>query len=1032
MNLKVWFGPTIWTAAKAMFSKIDHSDMNQEHIVVVPDRFSLLAEKLLLEFSCGALFNVSVMGISRLARYLLEKQGVQVETLSAGQALLLTEQAISEVCADFQYFKKSNIRFCNEMYKIISQFKSCNIQPEDLTLTKGSASLIAKYHDLQLIFAAYERLLAEKLDANSLLTAVLEGETEEKFKNLHIYFAGFDSFTEKVFAVMQRLQQVTGSVHIALAKPISHANSFVYENDIFEKLISLSKAQGLEVEAEEPVCQMSNPQLHILSNLYAKPLQKIENTTYYESFVAEDISGEVGFLAKRIRYEVYQGAKYGQMQIACSDLQRYAGVIKKIFTQLEIPFYMDQSITAQETVLAHCLDSLLEVIVTGYSYESLLSLFASPLLQHEMQEAFHLLQQYKIFSKQRYKRYLAAASGQVNEFLSRIENAKTYADYCIALLSIMKDLQANLDELDAKLEEKQYYREKNMQMQMVDLIAETCQTIINARGDKQCSASEFRKTLQLLLSYSNLSSVPAYADAVMIGDATNSFFCESEYLFLLGGQALPQQVGDTGIISDDDIASIQIHKKIEPSIRMINRRNRFKLFNVCTLAKNHLIVCYLSINSEGKKVECPSYIEDLNMMFQTDSLPIHALYSLNGLNDELDMQKFLLSIGNKSMALSEQLPFLTVRNSGSYIASLQAILKTDLSSFLMQRDWIQVNSEQLYFPKNYTKVTQLETYFDCPFKHFVRYGLRLQENEKTNFDGRDIGNLCHYMAELFVNENPKSLGSIVEVEIDRFLDLHLESAILKLKLVEKLETATDKAVVIAYLRRQIKFMLSRICEEQKYSQFKPLFTEKVVQNVSLDLGDGRCLPLQGKIDRIDVCDNYFRILDYKTGQIQPILKDLYYGDKLQLFLYEGFAATELGLTAAGAFYVDCRWDYDKPDEKDTILKGLLRNEATLPPLFDHRLLSGPSEIVAISPKAGGGYKGAALAKCGLSVYESYAKNVATVGLQEMVSGYTEPKPDADSCTNCAYQGICLYDNKQGFRRKGRIGDSQFIEGGKDE
>ena len=61
---------------------------------------------------------------------------------------------------------------------------------------------------------------------------------------------------------------------------------------------------------------------------------------------------------------------------------------------------------------------------------------------------------------------------------------------------------------------------------------------------------------------------------------------------------------------------VLIIKKIEPTIRMINRRNRFRLFNLLTLAKDKLFLFYQALNEEGKKNELPTFAESYIIYFQ--------------------------------------------------------------------------------------------------------------------------------------------------------------------------------------------------------------------------------------------------------------------------------------------------------------------------------------------------------------------------------------------------------------------------------
>ena len=96
MSVKLYINSTTLESAKDMISTIDNSDFSIEHIVVVPDKFSLQMEKLLLSsLKQKAFFNVNVMGLTELSTTILSDENIDV--LSSGESLLLTQKSIENV-----------------------------------------------------------------------------------------------------------------------------------------------------------------------------------------------------------------------------------------------------------------------------------------------------------------------------------------------------------------------------------------------------------------------------------------------------------------------------------------------------------------------------------------------------------------------------------------------------------------------------------------------------------------------------------------------------------------------------------------------------------------------------------------------------------------------------------------------------------------------------------------------------------------------------------------------------------------------
>ena len=199
MKLKTYINSTIFEATKDMTSSIDNSDISIEHIVVVPDRFSLQMEKLLLQTIKKSLFNVRVMGLTSLAGDIFSRLHKKVDILSSAESLLLTQKAIENVKQNFIAFRKSGISFCYEINKLLSQLKSCEILPDDLNI-KAEGLSGAKYNDIMLIYKEYQKLLNGKLDANERLSLLIdEGKKSDILNNTKFYFAQFLGFVLEHF-----------------------------------------------------------------------------------------------------------------------------------------------------------------------------------------------------------------------------------------------------------------------------------------------------------------------------------------------------------------------------------------------------------------------------------------------------------------------------------------------------------------------------------------------------------------------------------------------------------------------------------------------------------------------------------------------------------------------------------------------------------------------------------------------------------------------------------------------------------------
>lgn len=970
MKLKIYQNVTIFDAVKDMIGAIDHSDFSIEHIVLVPDRFSLICEKMLLEIMPSkALFNVRVVSLTKFSLELLERFGIKIKKenlLSSGETLLLTQKAIENVKNQFKTFKKNRISFCYEVSKLISQFKSSRITPDKLNENaKGLAGL--KYHDLKLIYEEYQRLLGDKLDANERLNLLNEKFQTNALKNTKIYFAGFEAFTSESFVLLKNLIMGAREVNLTLAKSLDEGNDYIYEKDIFEKAVALCEELGVSAEVVSKKANMTSQKEGVVRGLYSYQKVNCENKGFYNLYSCMNISEEVEAVAKLIRYKVYKGERYKNMAIAVGGLDKYIVQIENIFDRYDIPYYIDSPLTADKTLLGRLIFSFFEVVVFGFSQDRTINLLSNILLG-DNKSLIEKFQRLMVDNKQKYKKFIEKEFSFAEE-LDNLSTCKKAVEFETVILKIADKVQEKFDEVMLALEENDHLKERNINVQVYDILKDQL-SLISSFYTEEISVQEYQKVLALLLSFKEVSTVPTFVDGVMIGDATESMFDEVNTLFVLGAQSLPAVSGDNGLLSDEDL-SVN-YSVIEPTIKMINRRNRFKLFSLLTLGKENLILTYQFLNEEGKKNELPSYISSLNSIFSQIELRCGNIF-FNNKSEDLQIA-----------LLSSQLAF----------KEFKQIDKKELSC---------EKAKKLMFSGNRARVTQIENYFSCPFKHFLSYGLKLKEFEKAEVDGRDIGNICHAGAEKFIKlliENKFdyniNLIDFIENNFDDFIDDNLK---------QRLELLSEKNSYIKLAKRQLLLVLKDIVRECKASAFKPVYVEQDFKSQFAKSG----ITLIGRADRIDFAGDYFRIIDYKTGKTGNILKELYFGEKLQLFLYQKEAKEKYKRASAGGYYFRSGLEFLKDDEDKALLKGLSPNDNEVIELLDNNLSEqSKSNILSIAKDSKGGYKGSGISKFDLTALCDYAYKVSERAVEEICGGFVQPKPCDSACDWCKFHTVCGY------------------------
>lgn len=1015
MKIKLFVNNTTLDATKDMISAIDNSDFSFEHIIIVPDKFSLQMEKLLLSLSPNeSLFNVNVVGLTSFANQIFKKLNKKIELLSNSESLLITETAIQNVKNQLKFFCKKDISFCFEVDRLIAQIKSSCIDSFDLELLSNK-NLNEKYNDICLIFKEYQKLLGDKLDENERLRLLCETLLKNDIlKNTKIYFAQFDSFTAEGYLLIKTLIQCAYEVNISLTQPLSIGNDYIYEKDIYYKITKLSNELNCSFDVINKNLISNSSKYAIVKGLYSYEKLKCENKGFYNLFSVNSIVEEVEDAAKTIYYFLNKGVKYKDIVVMTSNLEKYKNQVENVFSRYEFPYYIDSSISADKTLLGNLINMFFDTYIMNYPYDRLVSLFSNILVGKD-DSLIKICQLYSISGKQRYKKYLSKLF-PMDFIFKNLDKANTSEDFSKIILSICKEVEKNFDDVIFKMNEFNLVKEKNINLQVYDIIKEVV-SLIERYQTNEISVSEYIKKFKLLMSFKQVSTVPSYCDGIFIGDATNSSSLNSKIMIILGGQDLPLINSDNGILSDEELKVKFNNKIIEPTIRMINRRNRFKLFNLLSQVDKKLLIFYHAINEEGKKNEIPAYIDSLNNIF--DVHPIKASLIFDSL-DNSNLEKIKIALGNKKNFIEKFYNKVTINNFNQF-----GSISVDEKNKLSNKNYITINPTKLYFDKDYVRVTQLEQYFSCPFKHFLTYGLKLKEKESFEFDARDLGNICHKGAQMLINTLINK-GYKCDFDLEKYTDGIFDQILLEENLKEKIENSQEKYWLAKFIKKQLNYIFYDIIREVKQSLFKPKFLEMKFENIFL--GNQSPIRMVGKADRIDTFNNkYFRIIDYKTGSVGNVLKELYFGNKLQLFLYQRAVKEKIKLLPAGVFYFNAKFDYAQNDEDKVVLKGLIEDFDEILKLYDKNLINlGKSTIVGLEKKLNSKEKevfsGVAIAKDSLKTYEKYAFAVSNNAVDEIQNGYIEPKPKEKACEFCPYLSICRYERNNGERNTKIIGD----------
>lgn len=189
-------------------------------------------------------------------------------------------------------------------------------------------------------------------------------------------------------------------------------------------------------------------------------------------------------------------------------------------------------------------------------------------------------------------------------------------------------------------------------------------------------------------------------------------------------------------------------------------------------------------------------------------------------------------------------------------------------------------------------ISTIETWFKCPYAYYIQSGLKVRGPQLKANDAASIGTIQHAFLQNAVNTKQKNYPEVTEQEVRDFLQPYFDT----LKLTHPNET---ERISITY-ERMIQGLLTSILflkDMEQHNSFDPAMTE---QNFLEPITEG--VTLRGVIDRVDLCNDLVRVIDYKSSSRSLQEKAVKAGLSLQLLSYLIIAERLTKKRPAGAYY----------------------------------------------------------------------------------------------------------------------------------
>ena len=998
--------------------------------------------------------------------------------------------------------------YIHEVKSAISEFMQYGISTQDMDKLIASAekrgALAMKLRDLKTLYRGFQDYIRDHFITTEETLDVLR-RSLVKSKILQgsvVVFDGFTGFTPIQNRLIQELMRVCEETIVTVT---IGAKEDPYQMDGEQKLFHLSKktvadlvklAAEAEVTRGEDVFVKGSPNrftealalCYLEQNLfryqYEPYTEKQREIRMFEALSPrEEVHQTALYIRKLIREE---GLTYRDIAVVIGDLEGYASYVETEFEQLEIPCFLDRTRGIVLNPMIEYIKSALQLYIKDFSYDTVFHFLRSGMADISREEIDELenyvirtgARGYRTYSRLFTRRTEEMQQGSGQEDTERAEETmerlnrirQQFADtveilhmgsrakageYVSHLYDFLEQnqVQQKLLNYQQQFEQEGDLAKAREYAQIYRLVMDLLDQIYELLGEEEISLQEFADILEAGFGEITVGTIPQNVDRIVVGDMERTRLKQVKVLFFLGVNDgnIPKNASKGGIISDMDREFlIESGTEMAPSPRQQMYIQRLYLYLNMTKPSQRLYLSYAKVNSDGKGIR-PSYLIDtVRKLFPQLAMEYpqnrSRIEQIEGRQEGARyLAEELREYADGTLREEERQDFYLMYR--AYEADPEGRDRLTAAAFRRYKEngLSRIVARALYGRQLENSVSRLETYAACACRHFLQYGLSLQEREEFGFEVSDMGNVYHAVLENFAGKLAESGRTWWDFD-ENFATQAIKEA------VEGYAATYGETVLYSSARNEYAITrMSRILtrtvltlqQHLKQGSFQPddyelsfRFAEDL-DSIHVDLSEEEKMHLQGRIDRIDVSEDaehvYVKVIDYKSGNKKFDLAALYYGLQLQLVVYMN-AAMELEsrkhpdkeiVPAALLYYhiddptIETPVELTKEQINEEILaklrmNGVVNSDPAVVERLD-RFLQDKSKVIPVEKKKDGSFsaRSGVLSREEMQLVSSYVDTkIREIG-REILDGKIAANPyekgNEEACTYCAYKKVCGFD-----------------------
>lgn len=1031
-----------------IFNKIKSEiSSDQKTYIITPEQFSFTAEQKLLEtLDEGAVTKVEVLSFARMAyRVIKETIGSQAKNLVKSSKSMIISQLLDEGQKELNFLGR-NIENVELILKQITEFKKHNITVEMLEKQVEETNdnyLKLKLKDMLFIYSKFERKIqGNYIDENDLLDLLAKNIGQSHlFDNAVFYIDEFAGFTKQEYSVIESLIGIASKVYITVCTDAlkivksPEADIFYDNKQTIETLKSIGVIDN-EIFLDNPYRFKNGELRHLEKNIFDLPFTSYDkNVENVKVTIAKNQYEEIENVAQEIvRLVRDMGYRYRDIGVITKNLDSYSSLCKAIFGEYEVPVFIDEKKDITSDIFVKYVLAILDIFAKNWTYESVFNYLKTGIVNIDrVYELENYCLRWNIKGKKWYEKPW--------DFSDDDNFVKEQNEIITPLLELKQSLIGA--KTAEKISKELYHfiikntQDEEIEVESFNVVIDVLDEIADLFKGEKVTFDAYIRLLKTGISGKEIGQIPQTQDKVIVGDVNRSKTHKIKAIFIIGVNdgAFPSVPSSEGFFNDKDRESLKENgmELAKGTIEKMYEEN-FNIYKTFSTSEEKVYISYPVADLDDKPLRRSTMISRIKKIFPKIREDVY-IYNDCISTKKVTFSHLLSNINNMKGNWYEV--YNWYKNSLEWSCrldkSLEGLNYTNIPEKLNKE-----NIERLYGNTLHTTVSRLETYRQCGFLYYLRYGLKLSEKEKLDIKPIDTGSFMHNVIDIFFKrvENVKLL---TDEQIQENLNDIIENELQVPR--NHIFTLTAKyRTLVRRLKKVIYLSMKYIIDSLRYSEFDVLETELEFGNkdyppIEMILENGKKVSITGKIDRIDIAKTangkYIRIIDYKSSTKDIELNQVIAGLQLQLLTYVDAIVQKHDVKPAGALYfallepkiIGNKKDMTKEEIEDNIKKnykmdGLILADVNIIKMMDTTLETGKSDIIPVELNDSGdvNYKNSrTVTGEEFEKLQKYTVKLIKQISKEILEGEIKLKPyyilknKKTPCRYCVYKSICQFN-----------------------